>query len=54
MEDERDDSTVSAEDAPRDGDAAHRSAVMTVRLTLLLLIIGVALLVSAGPGVALP
>jgi hypothetical protein len=34
--------------------AAHARAVMTVRLTLLLLIIGVALFLFTGPGGALP
>ena len=52
MEDERD--PVSAKEAPRDGDAAHRSAVMTVRLTLLLLIVGVALFLFTGSGSTFP
>jgi hypothetical protein len=54
MRAERDDRRTQAECVPGACEAAHGRAVMTVRLTLLLLIIGVALLVSAGPGVALP
>jgi hypothetical protein len=54
MKDEREDRPVSAKYAPRDGDAAHKSAVMTVRLTLLLLIVGVALFLFTGSGGTLP
>lgn len=49
MRAEREESQV-----PSEGDAAHERAVMTVRATLLLLLVGVALLISAGPGGALP
>ena len=46
MEAEKNDKTASV--------AAHERAVMTVRLTLLLLIIGVALFLFKGPGGVLP
>ncbi|HEX8720735.1 MAG TPA: hypothetical protein VF736_08915 [Pyrinomonadaceae bacterium] len=51
---EREDGRVASEGAAGACVAAHERAVMTVRVTLLLLIIGVALLVCAGPGGALP
>ncbi len=54
MEDERDDGRVSTGCAAGASDAAHRRAVMTVRLTLLLLIIGVALFLFTGSGGAFP
>jgi hypothetical protein len=50
MEAERDDMRVLLKGASGAGDAAHERAVMTVRLTLLLLIIGVALFLFTGSG----
>jgi hypothetical protein len=54
MEAENDDSRGLVKDASEACPAAHERAVLTVRLTLLLLIIGVALFLFTGPGAALP
>lgn len=48
MEAERDDSRGLLKDALTASAAAHARAVMTVRLTLLLLVIGVALFIFDG------
>jgi hypothetical protein len=54
MEAERGDSRGLVKDASGACPSAHERAVMTVRLTIVLLIIGVALFIFTGPGGALP
>lgn len=45
---------MKAEIDDRPCPAAHERAVVTVRLTLLLMIVGLALFLFAGPGGSLP
>ncbi len=54
MEQERDDRRVSSKGATGFCAAAHERAVITVRLMLLLLILGAALFLFKGPGGKLP